>query len=48
MKDDSKQKSAPSQVQHLKNPHWRYTPSNETDVRQTWKRFGWLPPVRRV
>jgi glutathionylspermidine synthase len=27
----------------LMNPNWRYVPSNQTDVRKTWERFGFVP-----
>jgi hypothetical protein len=33
----------PSQMQLCMNPHWKYTPANETDIRATWRKFGWLP-----
>lgn len=34
---------APPERASLLNSHWQYTPSNKTDVRATWARFGWKP-----
>jgi hypothetical protein len=33
----------PATMKLCLNPHWHYTPANETDVRATWRRFGWFP-----
>ncbi|CAB4122623.1 hypothetical protein UFOVP33_29 [uncultured Caudovirales phage] len=27
----------------LLDPSFKYTPSSQTDVTRTWKRFGWAP-----
>ena len=31
---------------NLLDPNWKYTPSDQTDVRATWARFGWKPTTR--
>jgi hypothetical protein len=28
----------------LLNPSYKYVPANETNVMNTWKRFGYVPP----
>jgi hypothetical protein len=28
----------------ITNPAFRYIPAAATDVRETWKKFGWTPP----
>lgn len=30
----------------LLNPDFKYTPSNRTDVRETWIKHGWTPPTK--
>lgn len=39
----------PAQMHRRFDPMWRYTPADQTDVRRTWRRFGWVPtvPLRR-
>jgi hypothetical protein len=32
-----------SEIPHAPAQGVRYTPSNKTDIRETWKRFGWTP-----
>ena len=27
--------------------HFHYTPAVQTDVTETWKRFGWVPTTKR-
>jgi len=36
----------PRQRAQLLDPKWGYTPSDQTDVRATWARFGWKPTQR--
>jgi hypothetical protein len=28
----------------LLDPNWDYVPSAATEVRNTWRKFGWTPP----
>jgi len=28
----------------LLNPNWKYVPANNTNVMQTWLKFGFIPP----
>ena len=27
----------------LSDPNFKYTPSNATNVQDTWRKFGWIP-----
>ena len=36
----------PHQRAQLLNPNWKYTPSDQTDVQRTWRKFGWLPTLK--
>jgi hypothetical protein len=38
----------PSKTQRLMQNGWRYTPASETSVQATWRRFGWVPGLRRI
>ena len=44
--DQKKMKMAiPSQ--RVTDPDFKYVPQAKTDVQETWKRFGWIPPERK-
>ena len=32
-------------IKGLLDPSFKYIPSASTDVRATWIKFGWVPPV---
>lgn len=46
----TKEAPNPAELKRALTPGWRYVPANETDVRKTWARFGWmpLPALRRT
>lgn len=29
----------------IHDPRFRYTPAAKTDITQTWRRYGWVPPT---
>lgn len=31
----------------LLNPDFKYTPSDKTNVQETWRKFGWVPKEKR-
>ena len=42
-------KPAPAPVKvvaDILNPDWQYIPANKTNVADTWRKFGWLPPSK--
>jgi hypothetical protein len=43
---DQKQKIA-IPTQRVTDPNFKYVPQAKTDVQETWKRFGWVPPVHK-
>lgn len=47
-KPEQKPEQKPADIRRCLDNRWRYTPANETDVRKTWQRFGWIPPIRRT
>jgi hypothetical protein len=36
-------KAKPPERFGLLDPKWEYVPSAATDVRNTWRKFGWTP-----
>jgi len=30
---------------NIANPNFNYIPANKTDVTQTWRKAGWVPPT---
>lgn len=34
-------------TQRVTDPDFKYVPQAKTDVQETWKRFGWVPPVHK-
>ncbi len=34
-------------TQRVTDPDFKYINQAKTDVQETWKRFGWVPPVRK-
>jgi hypothetical protein len=51
MKQDKKEPVAKAKRRphylSLLDPNFKYVPAAATDVQQTWKRFGWVPPERK-
>jgi hypothetical protein len=41
-----KQPTMPSQL--VTDPKFKYVPCASTDVRNTWRRFGWKPLPKRI
>lgn len=31
----------------LDDPNWKYIPANATDIKETFKRFGWVGPEEK-
>jgi hypothetical protein len=31
---------------NITNPNFNYIPANKTDVTQTWRKAGWVPPSK--
>lgn len=34
-------------TQRVTDPDFKYVPQAKTNVQETWKRFGWVPPVHK-
>jgi hypothetical protein len=32
-------------VANLLDPSFKYTPSTKTNVQNTWRKYGWIPPT---
>ena len=41
-KDQKPKMAIPSQ--RVTDPDFKYIPQAQTNVQETWKRFGWVPP----
>jgi hypothetical protein len=39
-KGNPKKEDAPTSIL---DPRFKYTPSSKTNIRQTWKKYGWKP-----
>ena len=48
MSEQTKQTNQVKPAAGLMNPNFQYKNSSNTNVQDTWKKFGWVPPSQKA